>query len=96
MTHHDLPVVVVYTDDPDASVTRKITSQNGTDLTGTPKVAAGPDGYTITAEWLGDEGPERLIRVPVDDLDEGRYKLYLEVPGFNDLPLGEVLIVERD
>lgn len=88
--------VTVYADDPDASITRRITAVPTADLlTFPPKVAVDTGDYVIDATWLGAESRDRELRVPVADLEPGRHRLYLQVPGFNDLALGDVIVRAR-
>lgn len=85
----------VYEDDPDAYVDRLVTDAQGNDLTFTPLVAANAGAYDMTATWQGVVGPSRVLRVPVTALPVGIHRLYLAIPGSNDLDLGTVYVVAR-
>lgn len=88
-------LTTVLADDPDAYVDREITDATGSDLTFSPKVAFGTAGYTVTAVWQGAAGPKRVLRVPVTGLANGTHRMYLQIPGGNDLDLGRVRVVAR-
>src|SRR5690606_19437722 len=90
-----LKTVTVYADDADAYVDRIVTDAAGTDLTFEPAVAVGAGDFDITATWLGDAAPSRTLRIPVAGLEVGTHRLYLSVPGGNDLDLGGVNITAR-
>lgn len=91
-------VQVVYADDPDAHAVFEVTDAADGDLDwADPKVAVGAADYELDAEWLGDPGTPRQIKVPVPDVEPRTtpYTLYLQVPGGNDFPLGRVSIKAR-
>lgn len=80
----------LYADDPDVHVTYPITdSQGGTNEW--PALVRVKD-EEITAEWLGDPGPKRNLRVPLASLGAGTHRLRLIVPGDNDVSLGNVTL----
>lgn len=88
-----------FTDDADAYVDRIIGPEAVTatspDLTFEATVAVKDGAYTVTATWQGDVGPTRTLRIPVAGLAEGLHRLYLSVPGGNDLDLGAVQMIAR-
>ena len=88
-------ITSVLADDPDAYVDREITDATGSDLTWTPTVAIGAAAYNVTAAWQGAVGPTRVLRVPVAGLTAGTHRIYLQIPGGNDLDLGRVYVVAR-
>lgn len=90
-----LPTVTVFADDADAYVDRQVTDAGGNPLTFAPQVAIGAGPYDLTGIWQGDPAPTRILRVPVSSLDVGTHRLYLSIPGSNDLDLGYVNVVER-
>jgi len=90
-----LSMVTVYADDADAYVDRIVTATGGESLTFAPTVAVDAGAFTITASWLGEPAAPRPLRIPVAELEVGRHRLYLNVPGGNDLDLGSVNVVVR-
>ena len=90
-----LPPAFVFADDEDAHVDRVVSDAQGNDLTFTPLVAVDGGAYEVAATWQGDPGPSRTLRVPVGSLLPGSHRLYLQVPGGNDLSLGSVHVMER-
>jgi hypothetical protein len=88
-------LTTILADDPDAYVDREITDAAGADLTFTANVAIGTAAYTTAGTWQGDVGPKRVLRVPVAGLAVGTHRMYLQIPGGNDLDLGRVRVVAR-
>lgn len=87
---------IVYTDDPDAHATFTVKDrQPDGDLDWEPLVGVGAGDYTITAEWLGDPGTPRDLKVPLTGIESGTKRLYLKVPDDNDIKLGTVIIRSR-
>ena len=88
-----------YTDDADAYtdwiVGPKVVQPDSPDITFTPTIAVKDGDYTVTGVWQSDVGPSRTLRVPVAGLPVGSHRLYLQVPGGNDLSIGTVHMVAR-
>lgn len=89
-----LPILTAFADDPDAFVEREIAA-DGTALTFEPMLAVNDGAFDITGTWQGEVSERRILRIPVGDLAVGNYKLYLRIPGGNDLDLGWVVIALR-
>jgi hypothetical protein len=86
----------VYFDDPDASWTFTVTDKAGNDLDWTPvEVAADSGPYDLTATWEDVPSASRKLKVSLAGLAAGMHRLYLKVPGGNDLTLGSVYVRVR-
>lgn len=93
-----MTIPVIYADDPDAHVDWQVNEDNGVTLDWATPTAAIDDGdYTVTAQWLGDPGAQRWLRVPLTGLAArtGGYNIYLRVPGGSDIHLGTVYVRDR-
>lgn len=88
-------ITSVLADDPDAYIDREITDATGTNLTFTANVAIGTGTYTTTGTWQGTPAATRILRIPVAGLTAGTHRMYLQIPGGNDLDLGRVYVVTR-
>lgn len=90
-----LRIDTVYTDDANAWIERQVTDNSGGDLTWAPLVAVDSGDYDITAEWRGDVGSTRVLRVPLVGLEPGTHDIYLQNPNGPDWPLGQVIATRR-
>lgn len=88
-------ITSVLADDPDAYIDREITDATGSNLTWTPNVAIGSGEFNVTGTWQGDVAAKRVLRIPAAGLTAGTHRMYLQIPGGNDLDLGRVYVVAR-
>lgn len=90
-------VPVIYSDDTDAYLDWTITDRTGQELTWTPTVAFDAGAYEVAAEWQGDVGSTRVLRVPVDGSahDQTMHTVYLQVADGVDQRLGQFTVAAR-
>lgn len=88
--------MTLYADDADAFVEDQVTDTRGNVLDFDPVVMAGD--VELPAQWLGDPGTTRVLRITVGGLGlvgGVRYQLRLVNPNGNDLALEPVYLFTR-
>lgn len=88
---------VVYTDDPDATWTFTVTSQDANVEVdwASPLVAIDGGAYDVACTWEGPAAVSRQVKVPLGGLTKGTKTLYLQVPTGTDIQIGTVKVRDR-